>query len=416
MRFSMSKLAAALVVPSEPTPSGNLPLSSIDRTTAVRVTVDLILVFEHGEEPAKVIREALSKALLPYYPVAGRIVEPNSGEPEVACTGDGVWFVEASANFGLKDVNNLERPLMIPKEELLPCPPPQVNAEDVILMMQVTKFTCGGFVVGIRFSHTVFDGLGVSQFLKAATEVATGVTQPTVAPVWCREAIPNPPKRPQGEPPSFTAFPFENSIIDLPLDGINHVRDEFIKETGHKCSIFDVITAMVWQGRTRAIDLESHVEVRLGFAANVRHLLHEVLPQGGGFYGNCVFPVGITSTSGKIKHASLVEVVSLITEAKESLATKFSEWLVGDPKEDAYRVPLDYGTLMVSDWSRVGFSEVDFGWGEPIHVSPLNDDCNVVASCIYLKPPKPKQGVRLMTRCVVMEHLASFDDLMIKSA
>ncbi|XP_038974647.1 acyl transferase 5-like [Phoenix dactylifera] len=247
--------------------------------------------------------------------------------------------------------------------------------------------------------------------------MATGLPQPAVAPVWCREAIPDPPKRPQGEPPSFNAFLFENSIIDLSLDSINHVRDEFIKETGHKCSIFDVVTAMIWRGRTRAVGLESQDEVRLDFVANVRHLLHEVLPQGGGFYGNCVFFVGITSTSGKIKHASLVEVVSLIREAKESLPTKFSEWLVGDPKgRDAYRVPPGYATLVVSDWSRVGFSEVDFGWGEPIHVSPFNDDWNMVASCIYLKPPKPKQGVRLMARCVVREHLAAFDDLMMMLA
>ncbi|XP_026657005.2 myricetin 3-O-glucosyl 1,2-rhamnoside 6'-O-caffeoyltransferase AT2-like [Phoenix dactylifera] len=147
MRFSVNKLAPALVAPSEPTPSGNLPLSSIDRTTAVSVTIDLILVFEHGEEPAKVIREALSKALVPYYPVAGRIVEPSPGEPEVACTGDGVWFVEASANFGLKDVNNLERPLMIPKEELLPCAPPDVNPGDAILMMQAEFVACYGATV-----------------------------------------------------------------------------------------------------------------------------------------------------------------------------------------------------------------------------------------------------------------------------
>jgi hypothetical protein len=55
----------------------------------------------------------------------------------VDCTGQGVWFVEAAASCALADVNYLERPLLIPKEELLPCPPPEEKLEDLIIMAQV---------------------------------------------------------------------------------------------------------------------------------------------------------------------------------------------------------------------------------------------------------------------------------------
>lgn len=140
MGFSVTKLAQALVPPYEATPTGSLPLSSMDRNPrGLRYLYDSIHVFGHGDEPAKVIREALSKALVPYYPVAGRIVDSHQGEPEVACTGDGVWFVEASADCNLGDVNHLERPLMIPKQALLPCPSPQTKEKDAILLMQVTS-------------------------------------------------------------------------------------------------------------------------------------------------------------------------------------------------------------------------------------------------------------------------------------
>ncbi|URD76045.1 3'-N-debenzoyl-2'-deoxytaxol N-benzoyltransferase [Musa troglodytarum] len=138
MSFCVSKQAPELVAPGVPTPSGRLPLSSMDRTAVVRILVDLVLVFKHGLEPAKTIKAALSRALVPYYPVAGRIVEPSPGEPEVACTSDGVWFVEASADYSLEGVNNLERPLVLRKEELLPFAPLQVNVEDLIFMMQGT--------------------------------------------------------------------------------------------------------------------------------------------------------------------------------------------------------------------------------------------------------------------------------------
>ena len=60
--------------------------------------------------------------------------------------------------------------------------------------IQVTKFTCGGFAVGICFSHLVFDGQGAAQFLKAAGEMARGLPAPSVAPAWDRDAIPDPPK------------------------------------------------------------------------------------------------------------------------------------------------------------------------------------------------------------------------------
>lgn len=40
-----------------------------------------------------------------------------------------------------------------------------------------------------------------------------------------------------------------------------------------------------------------------------------------------------TASGEKIKSASIVEIVSLIREAKESVPTRFSRWVKGDPKE-----------------------------------------------------------------------------------
>ena len=142
MRFPVNKLAPELVAAAEPTPSGRLPLSSMDRIAAVRVLADTILVFQQGLAPAKAIKAALSRALVPYYPVAGRIFEPRPGEPEVACTGEGVWFVEASVDCSLEDVNNLERPLLLPRKDLIPYAPPDVIEGDMTFMLQVRTYRC----------------------------------------------------------------------------------------------------------------------------------------------------------------------------------------------------------------------------------------------------------------------------------
>ncbi|RZR72132.1 hypothetical protein BHM03_00010520 [Ensete ventricosum] len=135
MSFSVAKVAPELIVPSKATPTGNLPLSFMDRLPTMRFMVDSIHVYSHGEEPAELIRGALSKALVPYYPMAGRFAM-SGGELEVACTGEGIWFVEASADFSLEDVNNLQLPLAVPKEDILPYFPPE-DIKDVIMLMQV---------------------------------------------------------------------------------------------------------------------------------------------------------------------------------------------------------------------------------------------------------------------------------------
>ncbi|KAK3161284.1 hypothetical protein QOZ80_1BG0075140 [Eleusine coracana subsp. coracana] len=421
---TVSRSPPSLIPPAGPTPGGTLPLSSIDKTAAVRVSVDFIQVFPPAagsgavDQDAAVaaMRDGFARALVPYYPVAGRIAEPSPGDPVVDCTGEGVWFVEAAASCALTDVNCLERPLLIPKEELLPRPPPEEKLEDLILMAQVTKFTCGGFAVGICFSHLVFDGQGAAQFLKAAGELARGLPAPSVAPVWDRDTIPDPPKHPRGPPPSFTAFSFVTQVAEISPESIARIKDEFkVASGGQTCSTFDAVTAVVFRCRAVAACLPNDAEVRLGFAASTRHLLHGVLPSVEGYYGNCVYPVGVTRTSKAMREVSVAEAVAVMREAKETLAARFTDWMRGGAA-DHYNVPLDYGTVTVSDWSRVGFNEVDYGFGEPGYVFTLNDDVNIVASVIYLKPPAPKRGIRLMLRCVEEPHAAAFAEELAKFA
>ncbi|VAI00582.1 unnamed protein product [Triticum turgidum subsp. durum] len=391
---TVAKSPPALVPPAGPTPGGTLPLSSIDKTAAVRVMVDFIQVFQSPssdsssvDEQVAAMRQGFARALVPYYPVAGRIAEPTPGEPVVDCTGEGVWFVEAAASCSLADVNGLEdRPLAIPKADLIPRPPADHKLEDQILLAQITKFTCGGYAVGICFSHLVFDGQGAAQFLTAVGEMARGLPEPSVKPIWSRDAIPNPPKPPLGPPPSFTAFNF------------------------------DVVTAMIFKCRAAAIGSAPDAEVRLGFAAGTRHLLGSSLPSPEGYYGNCVYPGGLARASKDVEEASLVEIVTAIREAKDALSARFLDWLGGGAKDSHYNVSLDYGTLVVTDWSHVGFNDVDYGFGEPTYVFTLNDDVNIVPSVVYLKPPKPKQGIRLVLQCVEEPHATVFTDELHKLA
>ena len=148
----MRRTSRSYVRPSAATPSGALELSIIDRVVGLNHLVRSLHVFAAAAapvagrqdddarttspSPARALREALGKALVDYYPLAGRFVEED-GEVRVACTAGGAWFVEAAAACTLEEVKHLDHPMVIPKEDLLPEPAPDVNPLDMPLMMQV---------------------------------------------------------------------------------------------------------------------------------------------------------------------------------------------------------------------------------------------------------------------------------------
>ncbi|CAL9072871.1 unnamed protein product [Musa textilis] len=294
-----------------------------------------------------------------------------------------------------------------PEDELLPKPSPELNPSTTPLMMQVTEFAGGGFVVGLIFVHAIADGLGIAQFLNAVAEIARGLPNPTVEPAWSREVIPNPPKLPPGGPPVFPSFKLLDATVDLSADHINHVKARHLELTGQRCSIFDVAISNLWQSRTRAINLDPGVDVHVCFVANTRHLLRQVLVPEGGYYGNCIYPVTATASSGRIASAELIDVISIIRDAKARLPDEFAKWAAGEFKVDPYELSFTYNTLFVTDWTRLGFLDVDYGWGKPLHVIPFS--CfDIITIGIIGAPPAPQKGTRVMTHCVEKEHMQAF--------
>ncbi|KAF8667548.1 hypothetical protein HU200_052748 [Digitaria exilis] len=165
---------------------------------AAEVPFTALLVFEPmGHEAVDIIKRALSKALVHYYPFVGRIVSSGAidgDEFSIGCTGDGVEFLPASVDNSLKEAKIFDESSGAKTKALLDdlavfYPAGSYGFDDPLLSLQVTEFSCGGLVLGVTWNHAIADGTGIAQFLAAVGELARGSPSPSVIPARWDDAV-----------------------------------------------------------------------------------------------------------------------------------------------------------------------------------------------------------------------------------
>lgn len=103
--FNVTMHAPELLPPAEQTPYEFKELSDIDDQDGLRFHIPSFLIYEHSgdqKDPVMVIKKAVAKALVSYYPFAGRLREKEGRKLVVECNGEGIIFIEANANVSLK--------------------------------------------------------------------------------------------------------------------------------------------------------------------------------------------------------------------------------------------------------------------------------------------------------------------------
>ncbi|XP_052208841.1 alcohol acyltransferase 16-like [Diospyros lotus] len=390
LTFTVRRQEPRLVVPAKLTPCELKPLSDIDDQQGLRFQVPVIMFYrknpsKDGEDPAKIIEAALAETLVFYYPFAGRLIEASNRKLMVACTGEGVLFVEADADIELEQVSDpLQQGFPYLAKLLQDVPGSDGIVGCPLLLIQVTRFQCGGFAFAVGMNHTMSDGSGLIQFLNAIAEFAQGKAGfPSVTPVWQREVLCS--RNPSRVTCLHNEYGPELDLEDQSNgDGnetminrcfffgtkeIGALRSHLPPQKRTRCTRFEIITACIWKCRTIALGIGPNESVRISSIINGRGKAGLDIPDG--YYGNVfVYPASVSKAETVSKYP-LEYVVELVKKTRSQAIDGEYFMSVADLMVTRGR-PLytRKGNFIISNTAQLGFDKVDFGWGKPVYGGP----------------------------------------------
>ncbi|KAJ8752679.1 hypothetical protein K2173_005568 [Erythroxylum novogranatense] len=369
LQLTVKQEKPTLVPPAEDTEKGHYFLSNLDQNIAVIVrTIYCFKSDEKGNDSAvEIIKNALSKFLVNYYPLAGRLTVSSEGKLIVDCTGDGAVFVEAEANCTVDELGDLSKPDPDTLGKLVYDIPGAQNILQIPpLVAQVTKFKSGGFVLGLRMNHCMFDGIGAMEFVNSWAETARGLPL-TVPPFLDRSLLKarNPPKIDfphhefaEIEDISETSKLYEEEEMQYRSFCFDPDKLEKLKKKAMedgvlaKCTTFETLSGFT----------------KLMFAVDGRTKFVPPLPEG--YCGNDIVLANCVRKAGDIVDSPLSFALGLVHDAIQMVTDSYMRSAIAYFEVTRARPSL-VATLLITNWSKLSFHITNFGWGEPISSGPV---------------------------------------------
>ncbi|XBI21464.1 hypothetical protein VPH35_062579 [Triticum aestivum] len=357
VRREVEAVDSCMVTPMEQTPSHGLWLSPLDLATVSIGLIPTVYFYSSSSgvvddffDVARLKLTALAKALVPFYPLAGRIGVDGGGRAEVHYAGQGALFVVARSDLtvdGLVDCQPSPelRRLFVPRFE---------DSPSIMCAIQVTFMGCGGVILGTALHHAAVDAASVFHFFKTCAALDLPCHDRTLL----RARTP-----PMVHPDAFTVFcpklslsetsgPVVSEIFAVSKDQVAALKRACTSSgDGGRVSTFVAVSAHVWRSMCAARRLPPD-------AAAAGPLLRDAIITLG--------------TAGKVRDIGSEELAFVagringaVRRMDDELVRSAIDYLeMNGGKQPAGTLPET--ELRVFSWLGIPMYDADFGWGKPL--------------------------------------------------
>lgn len=383
---------SAMVSPSSPTPQHRLWNSNLDLVVP-RFHTPSVYFYRPGPTStdffdAEKLMSALGKALVPFYPMAGRLARDEDGRIEINCNAEGVLFVEAEAPDTTVDDFGDFAPTM----ELKRLIPAVEYTDDIssfpLLVLQVTHFKCGGVSLGVGMQHHAADGFSGLHFINSWSDVARGASiavLPFIDRTLLRARDPPSPSFPHVEyqpPPSMasTSPSTEPATKTLPPTAVNIFRltrsqlgglRGKLPPSAPRLSTYALLAAHVWRCACLARGLPPDQMTKMYIATDGRARLRPPLPEG--YFGNVIFTATPIASCEEVVTGGAEKIQDALARMDDEYCRSALDYLELQPDllalvrgAHTFRCP----NIGLTSWVRLPIHDADFGWGRPIFMGP----------------------------------------------
>ncbi|KAK1284470.1 Salutaridinol 7-O-acetyltransferase [Acorus calamus] len=380
-------LSKKTIKPSTPTPPHlrTFNLSLLDQLFPA-YWVHVILFYHGGDrslDPAGRLKRSLSETLTHHYPIAGRIKESSpGGKIYIECNDEGVEFSESVVDCDVDSV--LSNPPIEEFVHLIPVKHTYFSIDEPLLAVQLNRFKCGGWALGVCVSHRVADGISMSSLITSWAKAATGGGGEGGVPGHFFELGSIMPTQ-DGLPPIHstpTPTPVVPGRFVISGSSIERLRrDNSTYNRSSRPTRFEAATCLLWRCAMRAAGDSArarrpHAMVSVDVRRRMPLAALGECKVGNAFVMASAVGERVAADGGRERQGFLEE---RLRGAVKGVNGEYVRAYMPKKEEAAAAGAVVDERLMFSHWCRFPLYEADFGWGRPAWLGQASYEfCNFV--------------------------------------